>query len=288
MRGSNQALGAFVFFCIILFGAIFYAEAHEEEINGNTTANYVEIELELEEVEVVDPAVFDQIQLIERNRDGFRYNSAAFGPESIQQDVLEQGSNRAMKNWLVTQQNSLANGVCNDGGYDTPSERADYVRGLHQAWEDNNLPGEMPSFGLAVAVLTGKDGCQQGAVLDTTFTWGDRFNQNMVLTADESGLDEYREGSYILTVSNNGPAVEMGFDGVNPEFTHRFLPLRSAYADVQVSGHNWTCDPVDTSREVFWEVHCTFREDDPDFIVQAGQVLPTVTITAVLPVYNEG
>lgn len=145
----------------------------------------------------------------------------------------------------------------------------------------------MPSFGLTVAVLTGKDGCQQGAVLDTTFTWEDRFNQNMVLSVNESSLDEYREGSFTMTVTNDGPAVEMGFDGVNPEFTHRFTPLRSS--DVQVSGRNWTCDPVDTSREVWWEIHCTFREDSPDdFVVRAGQVLPAVTVTAVWPVYNEG
>lgn len=285
MRGSKLALRTYIVFFIILFGAIFYAEVHEEEINGNT-ANYVEIEL-VEEAEVVDPAAFDQIRLIERNRDGFRYNSAAFGPESIQQDVLEQQGEQGKMDWLVFQQNTLANGVCNDGGYDTPSERANYVRGLHQAWEDNNLPGEMPSFGLTVAVLTGKDGCQQGAVLDTTFTWEDRFNQNMVLSVNESSLDEYREGSFTMTVTNDGPAVEMGFDGVNPEFTHRFTPLRSS--DVQVSGRNWTCDPVDTSREVWWEIQCTFREDSPDdFVVRAGQVLPAVTVTAVWPVYNEG
>lgn len=139
MRGSKLALRTYIVFFIILFGAIFYAEVHEEEINGNT-ANYVEIEL-VEEAEVVDPAAFDQIRLIERNRDGFHYNSAAFGPESIQQDVLEQQGEQGKMDWLVFQQNTLANGVCNDGGYDTPSERANYVRGLHQAWEDNNLPG---------------------------------------------------------------------------------------------------------------------------------------------------
>lgn len=271
-----------IFAATIIFLVISSNENKEDGDPSPSDSGY-SLSVSADEVDQ-NAATFEQIKLIERNRGGFGYNCCAFDNlDAIEDEVDELDGNAAKQDYLVFYQNIAARDLCDgDPGITNSDDWDEYVANLHRAWESNNFPGEMPSLAMSFAVLNGQGGCQRSAVYDTHVGWSGSWGEGLTVEIGESNLDDNRTGSFTLVMTNNRPDAEFGFDGVQPEFWHRFEPLDYFARDnAQVNGTGWECDEVDISHEVWWSVHCTYLGFGEEFTLQPGDELPPVTVSAM-------